>query len=441
VNDIPVKKTPDNQLTGQKGINVIEAVVLEMNFLWHPAGPFDAGIDGRIELRDARTGNPLNRHIGVQSKARTKFTAETDDVFEFLCEASDIDYWMGSQDPVILVCSHPARREAWFRCVTDWFADAERRAARRVVFDKTVDRFDQTKAPELLRLAARDEPALVRMPPAPPEDLIANLLPIVTHSDRIWSAPALVDDHEEAQVRYQLVGGLRASDYLLRDKRLYSLRDPAECPLRHLCDIGRVASFPASRWAASEDPTLLRYWVESLRRALLQQTKRQLRWHPKRHLFYFPAPDPLADMSVEGPNGRRQVIKVAYYFDKRRGEDRLKYVRHHAFRPAFELIDGTWHLAIEPEYLFTYDGERANFRGDEYLAGIKRLDRNPAVLGQLRMWEHLLTRPPGLLHQEPPLLVFGNLKEVSVPVGIDDALWRSRNRSGDGVAGQQELAA
>ena len=435
------KKAPESGLTGQKGINVVEEIVLGMAFHWHPAGPFDSGIDGRIELRDARTSEPLNRLISVQSKAWERFTAEDERRFEFLCDRADIDYWMRSNDPVLLVCSHPATREAWFRCVTDWFADAERRAARRIVFDKHADRFDMSKAMELLRLAMRDEPALVRTVAAPPEELITNLLPLARHSDRIWSAPALVDDHDEVHVRYELVGGPRASDYLLRDKRLYALRDPVECPLRHLCDTGHVASFPASRWSEAEDTTLARYWVELLRRALLQQMKHQLRWHPTRFLFYFAAPDPPDEMTVEGPNGPRQVVKVARYFDKRRKEERLKYVRHHAFRPTFQRIDDAWHLAVEPEYLFTYDGQRPNFRGDEYLAGIKRLDKNLAVVGQLRLWEYLLTRPPSLLNQESPLIVFDGLRNVSVPVGIDDAAWRGRNRPSDEVPGQQELAA
>ncbi|MEJ7792033.1 MAG: hypothetical protein WKF65_08700 [Gaiellaceae bacterium] len=38
-------------------------------------------------------------------------------------------------------------------------------------------------------------------------------------------------------------------------------------------------------------------------------------------------------------------------------------------------------------------------------------------------------------------LVFGPLRTVRVPVGIDDALWRGRERGADELPGQQELAA
>jgi hypothetical protein len=436
-----MKKMPESQISGQMGINLIEEIVLAMKFLWHPAGAFDTGIDGRIELRDVRTSEPLNRLVGVQSKAWKRFTGETEHSFEFLCDGADVDYWMRSREPVILVCSHPETREAWAVCVTDWFADAERRAERRVIFDKTRDKFDASKAPDLLHLAARDEPAIVRLPPAPPEDLVSNLLPVTAVSDRVWRAPALVDDHEEAQARYAAVGGARASDYMLRDKQLYALRDPAECALAHLCDVGRARPFPATRWSTSDDPVLRRYWAELLRRALLQQVKHELQWHPTQHLFYFPAPDPLDSISVDGATGPRQVVKVERYFDKRREEERLKYVRHHAFRPTFQDVNGQWCLALEPDYLFTYDGERRNYRADEYLAGIKRFDRNSAVLGHLRLWEYLLTRPPSLLRPETPLLTFGQLLRVSVPTGIDDAAWRGGDADDPGVPGQQELAA
>lgn len=55
------KLTPDSELPGQQAVNLIERVVLDMRFLLQPRGPFDPGIDGRIELRDARTKQPLAR--------------------------------------------------------------------------------------------------------------------------------------------------------------------------------------------------------------------------------------------------------------------------------------------------------------------------------------------------------------------------------------------
>lgn len=438
----PEKKSPDSELLAQQGVNLIEEVILGMGFLWHPAGPFDHGIDGRLELRDVRSKTPLNRQIGVQSKARTRFTAESDEGFEFLCEEADIDYWMRSDVPVILVCSHPQEREAWFCCVTDYFADRQRRIERRVVFNKRCDRFDSSRAMDMFRLAGRREPVLHRLEPPPLESLLSNLLPILQHGGYVWDAKARCSTVAEANEIYEEAGGPRGSDYLLRSERLYSLRDPRSCSLSALVDVDDVTAFPAAEWSESDDPVHLRHWVELLRRTLLQQLKRELWWHPDRHLFYFACPEPLAEVSIEGPSGRRKVVKVKHFYDKKLQEERLAYIRHHAFRPGFRRIDRRWYLEIEPDYLFTSDGRRESRRAPEYLSGIKRLDRNLAVIGQLKMWAHLLTRPPSLLAVESPLLTFGELVAVDISPGIDDELWQGKTTPrSEEITGQQELAA
>lgn len=199
------KKSPDSELLAQQGVNLLEEEILGMGFLWHPAGHFDHGIDGRLELRDVRSKTPLNRQIGVQSKARTRFTAESHEGFEFLCEEADIDYWMRSDVPVILVCSHPSEREAWFCCVTDWFADRQRRAGRRVVFDKRHDRFDSSRAMDMFRLADRREPVLHRLAAPPPESQLTNLLPVLQYGGEVWDAKARCSTVAEANEIYEVL--------------------------------------------------------------------------------------------------------------------------------------------------------------------------------------------------------------------------------------------
>ncbi len=49
-----LKKILDNSLLGQRGLNLIEKIVLEMGFIW-TAGTIEAGIDGIIETRDPAT--------------------------------------------------------------------------------------------------------------------------------------------------------------------------------------------------------------------------------------------------------------------------------------------------------------------------------------------------------------------------------------------------
>jgi len=73
------KTIGQRSLLGQQGINLIEKIVLEMGFAWHPTNQsLEVGLDGFIEIRDPTTGEAFNTVIFVQSKATEgEFTAET----------------------------------------------------------------------------------------------------------------------------------------------------------------------------------------------------------------------------------------------------------------------------------------------------------------------------------------------------------------------------
>ena len=148
------KQVHPNYLIGQTGINIIEQVVLDMGFLWSPTTTLDAGIDGTIEIRDPATNAMTHEIIRVQSKATAGALArETAQTFAFVCDQRDLDYWMKGTTPVILICSHTGRREAYWVCIQDYFGrDPERRKTRKVIFDKKRDRFDTSAAARLRRL-------------------------------------------------------------------------------------------------------------------------------------------------------------------------------------------------------------------------------------------------------------------------------------------------
>jgi hypothetical protein len=59
-----------------------------------------------------------------------------------------------------------------------------------------------------------------------------------------------------------------------------------------------------------------------------------------------------------------------------------------------------------------------------YLTGIKKLERNQAVLGETRMWAAFLCCEPNLLDQRDRILDFRELGVFEVGRGIDDELWR-----------------
>jgi hypothetical protein len=61
---IAPKKIGQGNMTGSLGVNIIERRILEMGFLWYPSGGVEAGIDGRLEIRN-EDGQVTNLIISV----------------------------------------------------------------------------------------------------------------------------------------------------------------------------------------------------------------------------------------------------------------------------------------------------------------------------------------------------------------------------------------
>jgi len=109
----------ENWMQGQRGVNLVERIVLGMGFTWE-ATRVDAGIDGQIEIRDPTTGAMKNWILRAQVKERETFIRETGESFEFVCEEKDLDYWLGETTPNILIVCRPSTDEAYWISIRDW---------------------------------------------------------------------------------------------------------------------------------------------------------------------------------------------------------------------------------------------------------------------------------------------------------------------------------
>jgi hypothetical protein len=94
----------------------------------------------------------------------------------------------------------------------------------------------------------------------------------------------------------------------------------------------------------------------------------------------------------------------------------------------FLRMDKKWYLAIIPHYIYTMDGKTIYPYSQDLLSGIKRIERQSAVLGQTIMWKHKLTSPPDRTFfdgdsKERPLIVFGDLLNLKSGRGLDDQSW------------------
>jgi hypothetical protein len=105
--------------------------------------------------------------------------------------------------------------------------------------------------------------------------------------------------------------------------------------------------------------------------------------------YAFPATRSLKPRIVGKGNGRRGRTVFAPHHSKAE-PDRVSYYHHAAVNPRFRRIDGQWYCQLAVDYCFTHDGKGESSFADSLLAGIKRLDRHPTVLGWTRMWESYL---------------------------------------------------
>ena len=125
----------------------------------------------------------------------------------------------------------------------------------------------------------------------------------------------------------------------------------------------------------------------------MQGSYPDLRWHnERRHVHFRASADLTPRKAGKGPGSRGRTVFGPHY--AKSDPARVSYYHHAALRTRFRRIGGTWYCQLEPDYCFTTDGYTESRFADSLLAGIKRLDRHPAVLGWTRMWaNHLAPQP------------------------------------------------
>jgi hypothetical protein len=414
-----VKKIDKSAHIGDSGIALIHQLVNKMGFIWHER-KLDAGIDGQIELRNPVTGEVANRSLLVQSKARERpFAGENDWGFHYLCDPADIDYWMSADVPVLLVCSHPLAGEAWWMHVQGWFRDPSRRASRRIDFDKQTQRFDAEAGHRILSLADPHGRAHVPASPRRSESLTSNLLSINV-PDLIYCATTDLQYSREVIARQAETADGTRHDFVLRGHKIFTLRPPESTSLATTVT-GPTDVIATATWANGGDPGWERALVQLLSFTLRQDVLADCDWHGGRKIVYFRATDDLSPRSIRSDTGRTRLVFNPKY--KKAAPDEISYCQHAALEWQFITIDGAWYCALTPTYHYTRDGYRDSFFLSELLAGIKRLDRNPAVYGQTRMWATYLHDDENVFDPRDTVLGYGNLLTFETDQSIDDSAW------------------
>ncbi|MCC5646243.1 DUF4365 domain-containing protein [Nostoc sp. CHAB 5824] len=424
------KKIGQSDIIGQQGINIIEEVVLSMGFLWYPTGGVEAGIDGIIEIRDFQTGEVTNCILQVQSKAtqKTLLQAENENSFECRFKERDIDYWLQGNAPVILIVIKTSTKEAFWVAVKDYFWDAKRRQSKKVTFDKRFNRFDVNARDALIKLAVPQNSGLYLAPRPKLEKLYSNLLRVSQLAEHLYTACTFTEDESKAYSALQKVGRNLGQEWLLKENIVLSFHDLREAPWTEICDLGTVEQHGLDEWSLSNQLERQQEFVWLLNKVLREKVKEDLSFDQKKKCYYFkPTNDLLARRYYYRSLSKKTHRDVFQPYLKKNSTE-VAYYRHSAFEGQFIRIGSDWFLEITPTYFFTRDGYTRDKFEKEHLSGIKRLEKNPAVFGQLIMWaEYLITPAQGdlFIQNYPFLQFFEPLEEFEIEVGIEDDIWLS----------------
>lgn len=240
-------------------------------------------------------------------------------------------------------------------------------------------------------------------------------------------------------------GGDIGPEWLLLSKQIVSFRNLRDSQWKAVCDQGTVEAFDVPDWATPDDPDQCRDFVRLLNLCMDQFAQtRGLRYSRNLDCYYFPAtanlqPRNLTYQSLQQTT-TREVFSVHH---KKSDPETVSYFRHSAFAAAFHRYGQEWYLEITPTYVYTADGYRLSRYQGDLLAGIKRFDRNAAVIGQLAMWGDYLAPETGLFGDGYPFLRFGGLERFQVNRTINDKGWATQDSTPqakeDGEADERTL--
>lgn len=410
-------------IAGQKGVNLIEGILLKMGSRWTASGANEVGIDGYIELFDPTSHLSLGRTLAVQSKVVSAIR-EAREEFRYICDPGDLDYWLKSNIPVILIVSDPETEQAYWVWLQDVFPDWKPGNPTTVLFRKDQTRFDPNALTEFVRIGAPTR-GLYIAPRPEPERLWSNLLKIDGLPDLVFVGGTPLREREEIWRALEKNKAKLRSGWVPWEKKIISFDDLSTDDWDGVCEPGTVEGFEAAEWAESADPDRRRLFVQLLNSTFRTQVESHLRFWPKDECFALAGRE--RKQSYKSLKRTSGLSVVSKFSSKSKDGRIFHYWRHMAFRPQFRFLGDAWFLEITPTYRFTTDGFRKDKFHESRLKKIKEIEGNRAVLSSVLFWADYLQPDDGLFSEGSPLIVFGKLKTMNIGVGIDDKSWQQND--------------
>ncbi len=260
------------------------------------------------------------------------------------------------------------------------------------------------------------------------------MIEVAGYAPTIYIASTGCRENQEIWNLSRVLDQRLGSEWVLKDKKILSFHDLRDYPWDRICDKGSVEDFDTDEWAHSEDADMRRDFVRLLNSSLKELTYsrglRRIR-RGKHEVFYFRATKNLQPQKVHYQSLANKVPREVFGSrGSKTTAGKISYYRHSAFHSQFQRYEDHWFLEITPTYHFTRNGYEP--LSDEYyserLKGIKKLEKNPALLGQLLMWaSYLHKHDTGLFPADDyQFLKLGDLQTFPVDLGINEAEWLKR---------------
>jgi hypothetical protein len=428
------KTITESQLIGERGEAATRLRFLEIGFQFDVRGRLEVGIDAIAEVM--LRGKPLAQMIAVQVKTTEKgrYSGETETGFNYSLRLEDLEYWRQSNLPVIIVLHRLSDQSFYWKPVNMKTGDL----VQKLQFDKQTDQLDESAKDRLAALCVEKSGQGYFVPPLRDgETAVINMVP-VTLPDEIFVATT---PYEVRQAQAILLKDRATArfDWIIHKGTFWSFHNPLHHVTASLVDEDQVEAVDTSYITNDPDEDQRNRFAFLLKLCLGEQFRDRLEWRKDKGLYAIRAKAPNTVLSFPYQSTVKKtsadVVKVITRSDED-GNERVDYVRHHAFIPRFEWLDDQWYLFITPTYYFTYDGVRPHSYPDKLLSGKKRLESNASLRGLIILWHAYLTQDQlseddmfASLEARSDLPVYGELPVIELPQTVPEDAWpKQRDR-------------
>jgi len=198
-----------------------------------------------------------------------------------------LDYWRNGTAPVLLIVVEPDHDRAYWKSIQAYFDTPERRASKKVIFNKNTDALTKGSGPALAAMAEGQAHGTIPLAGRRQETLTLNFLKVARTAPSLYWAPTEYGTNKIFGGALRALDPNAAAEWIVRSGALLSFHDLDREPWRNLVDVGAMEVFDVSEWADSEDPDRQRQFVELLNRCLSEMVRPEFRRDRETGVYYF----------------------------------------------------------------------------------------------------------------------------------------------------------